>query len=84
MFEFFKKIDRHSDLMGGMAQRLGVDLGEEVSERSIKAQDYRNALLRCTHCDGVEACVEWQEDNERADVAPPYCRNRDLFSQLAE
>ena len=84
MIGFFKKIDRHSELMSGMAERLGVDLGDEVAEHHIRAQDYRDALVRCTHCDNVGACVEWQQENEHADVAPPYCRNRDLFSQLAE
>ncbi|MGC9368751.1 MAG: DUF6455 family protein [Paracoccaceae bacterium] len=84
MIGFFKKIDRHSELMSGMAERVGVDLGEEVAERHIRAQDYRDALVRCTHCDNVEACVEWQKENAHADVAPPYCRNRDLFAHLAE
>jgi hypothetical protein len=84
MLGFFKKIDRHSELMNGMAERVGVDLAGEVAERHIKAQDYRDALLRCSHCDSVEACVEWQKDNDHAEVAPPYCRNRELFSHLSE
>lgn len=84
MLGFFKKIDRHSELMNGMAARVGVDVAGEVAEQHIKAQDYRDALLRCSHCDSVEACAEWQKDNDHAEVAPPYCRNRDLFAHLAE
>ncbi|SFP81232.1 DUF6455 family protein [Tranquillimonas alkanivorans] len=78
----FEKIDRHVSLMHGMAERCDADLSAMV-ERPRGAEIYRAAVLRCTGCRCPGACAHWQAEHETAEAAPAFCRNRELFAELA-
>jgi hypothetical protein len=80
---FFNKLDKHSDLMGGMAEKVGVDWSELLVERPDLANQYRTAVLSCTHCRDVGECQGWQATHEKAEETPDYCRNKDLLEKLA-
>lgn len=84
MFGFFKKVDKHASLMGNMAGRVGLDLGDEVAEGHLSANKYRETVMRCTQCDSVEDCQKWLKAHDSADSAPGYCRNRGLFAELKD
>lgn len=82
--KFFKKMDQHSDLMGTMSQKVGVDWADVLVEHPEMAQKYRNAVMTCTHCKEVGACKGWLAEHDKAPEAPEYCLNRDLLGKLAE
>ena len=84
MFEYLKKLDRHSQLMQSMAGRVGVDLSEKVAEGGTAMRNYRQAVSRCMSCDGVEACQHWLAEHDHAEAAPEYCRNRAMFAELKD
>lgn len=82
MFGFFKKVDKHSELMGAMSDRVGIDLGAEVADGHISETKYRQALMRCTQCEAVGECQGFLKETDHADEAPGYCRNRGMFAEL--
>lgn len=79
----FGKLDKHSDLMGSMAGKVGVNWSELLLEQPELAKQYRNAVLTCTHCKDVGECQGWQATNETAEETPDYCLNKDLLEKLA-
>ncbi|MBR9762504.1 MAG: adenylosuccinate lyase [Rhodobacteraceae bacterium] len=74
----FSKLDKHMDLMSGMAERIGVDL-DEALQGEVSANGYRAAVLRCASCREAGACAQWQEAHATAHVTPGYCRNTQWF-----
>lgn len=80
---FFTKLDKHMDLMGGMAKRVGLDLSEEMTNESVAA-GYRGAVLRCATCREAGACAQWQAEHAHADQTPNYCRNAGWFDALQQ
>lgn len=78
------KLDRHVGLMTRMAEALGVDMGEAMVEGRLAPEAYRDAMLRCTHCESPEACALWLKGHPKnsAAAAPGYCRNRALLAEL--
>ncbi len=80
---FFTKLDQHADLMGGMADRVGVDLADYMGNHPYEAGSYRSALFSCAACEKGEQCRMWQETHDHAAKAPGYCRNADWFRTLA-
>lgn len=80
---FFTKLDQHADLMGGMAERLGIDLPEYMGNHPYAAGTYRSALMGCAACGKAGQCAMWQDTHDHADAAPGYCRNADWFKSLA-
>lgn len=81
---FFKKLDDHSDLMGSMSNKVGVDWGEVLTNHPDMAQQYRSAVMTCTHCKSVGECKGWLAENAEAPATPDYCLNKDLLGKLAE
>lgn len=79
----FTKLDNHMDLMGGMADRVGVDLAESMVSEPV-AVGYRAAVMRCATCREAGACAQWQAAHEHADHTPGYCRNAGWFELLKE
>ncbi|WP_010138552.1 DUF6455 family protein [Oceanicola sp. S124] len=76
----FSKLDKHMDLMTGMAERIGVDLDRMAhDEASVSA--YRTAVLRCASCREAGACGQWQAAHAKAHVTPGYCRNAGWFAR---
>lgn len=78
----FTRLDKHMDLMGGMADRLGVDLDQTLQSEAMVGS-YRSAVLRCASCKEAGACQQWQAAHAKAHVTPSYCRNSQWFSALS-
>lgn len=81
---FFKKMDDHSELMGDMSGKVGVDWSDKIVENPELAKSYRSAVMTCTHCKSVGECKGWLAEHESAVEAPEYCLNKDLLGQLAQ
>lgn len=79
----FTKISKHSDLMGRMAERAGVDIGAEVLDGSFEASKYRAAVIRCTHCTSVDECETMLAQGDHEGV-PEFCLNKQVIRQLAD
>lgn len=82
--KLFKKIDDHSDLMGAMSGKVGVKWGDLLVDHPEMAQQYRTAVMTCTHCKSVGECNGFLAENTQAPEAPDYCLNKDLLGKLAE
>lgn len=79
-----KKLERHENLVTGMADARGVDLGEALMRGDLSANELRSAIFRCTACARPEDCAHWQADHPQgADHTPDYCRNSAMFARLA-
>lgn len=73
----------HAALMNRMADTLGADL--DLAElRGVLPAERRDAMLSaCTGCADPTGCARWLGQQERAEVAPDYCRNGDILRALA-
>ncbi|SMX31828.1 DUF6455 family protein [Actibacterium lipolyticum] len=79
----FKKMDEHADLVGRMADALGVDLIEEMQAGRLAPQELRATVVRCVGCGGAEDCAHFLSAHpDGADHTPAYCRNKDLLETL--
>ncbi|PJE28935.1 hypothetical protein SAMN06297129_1208 [Pseudooceanicola antarcticus] len=78
----FSRLDKHMDLMTGMADRIGVDLDRALQNETMAAS-YRSAVLRCATCREAGACAQWQAAHGKAHVTPDYCRNAQWFSGIS-
>ncbi|TMV06382.1 adenylosuccinate lyase [Ruegeria sediminis] len=77
----FSKLAKSTDLMQGMADRLGVDLSEAIcNSPDTEAAKYRGAVIRCSCCADQGACAELQAQNDRLAEAPDYCMNREMMA----
>ncbi len=78
-------LKRHAALVDEMANARGIDLEEEILRGRMTIGDLDDAVLRCTGCTGTEACAHWlatQPTVQRAEDAPLYCRNTEMFLEL--
>lgn len=76
----FSNVDKSADLMRGLAERMDIDLGAQVSANpDTAAPVYRSMVLRCSGCRNQDDCAELQAKNDHLDHAPHYCRNRGTF-----
>lgn len=82
--KIMKKMDEHSDLMGTMSGKVGVDWREILTEHPEMAHQYRNAVMTCTHCKDVGECKGWLAEHKSAPEAPDYCLNKNLLGRLAQ
>ncbi|MFY0311405.1 DUF6455 family protein [Leisingera sp. D0M16] len=81
----FAKLGRSSDLVQGMASRLGVDYGEIVaSDPQAQGQKYMRAVLRCSTCRNQQGCSDLQKEVTELTEAPSYCRNARLLAHMRE
>jgi hypothetical protein len=81
---FFEQFDKHSRLVGRMADTLDVDLAEDMMSGRISPEDYRSFVVSCTACRETDRCEEWLEAAGRhAEAAPAYCRNKRILEALA-
>lgn len=80
------KIKRHAHLVDTMATRLGVDLEESAYRGDISIPEIEDAVLSCTNCTNPDGCQAWlaARDGRIVDRTPSYCRNTDLFAELAK
>ncbi len=72
------RMSRQPALMGGMMERLDVDL-ESVGREPLGLQ-FERAVRACALCRHGEACHAWQESGDAAAVAPDFCVNRHYFA----
>jgi hypothetical protein len=78
------RFDKHADLVGRMAETLGVDLGEQMMRGSLPPTEMRSAVMACIGCKEAGDCVTWLEAHaEGSDVTPSYCRNKERLQALA-
>ncbi|MGR3759667.1 DUF6455 family protein [Roseobacteraceae bacterium NS-SX3] len=79
----FAKLGRSTDLVQGMAGRLGIDYGEIVArDPETEGQKFRRAVMRCSHCSNQDGCTDLQNASSELPDTPSYCQNRDLFAQM--
>jgi len=80
----FERIERHSSLMGRMADTVGADLADlaTVSPRGDTA--IRRAVVACMGCAEADTCETWLEEHSAgAAQTPDYCRNKAMLDRLA-
>lgn len=77
----FSKLGQSTDLVEGMADRLGVDFADSMAaDPEMEVRKFRRAVLNCSHCDNQAGCADLQAANTHLDKAPSYCRNRDMLA----
>lgn len=77
-------LKRHADLVDRMATARGVDLEETMMAGHLTPGELGDAVLACTGCAATGACAQWLEAHEAgAETTPDYCRNAELFAELA-
>ncbi len=80
----FRQISASTDLMLGMAERLGVDLDAEITQDPRRgANQVRSMALRCSACTHQQGCAALQLQCAHLDAAPDYCRNRVFLDHAA-
>lgn len=76
-----ERMDRQSHLMGGMMERLNVDLHE--ADGVVLGQRLGRAIRACIACRSSESCQAWQDAHaDGASEAPTFCPNADLWTSL--
>ncbi|TDK51279.1 DUF6455 family protein [Antarcticimicrobium luteum] len=79
---FIRRLSNSTDLMLGMAERLGVDLDAAISQDPRQgALQVRSMALRCSGCANQSGCAELQGRCDHLDAAPDYCRNKDFMER---
>lgn len=79
-----KTLRRHATLVDRMAQARGLDLEETMLRGKLSIPELDDAVLRCTGCTQPCACETWLDQQTAPVTATPgYCRNADLFADLA-
>ncbi|MDK3074149.1 DUF6455 family protein [Sedimentitalea sp. JM2-8] len=77
------KLSRSTDLVNGMAGRLGADLGDLIaSNPDLQGPKYRGMVLRCSSCSDQDACTELQAGCDTLQHAPDYCVNKDVLETV--
>ncbi|WP_197919009.1 DUF6455 family protein [Thiosulfatihalobacter marinus] len=76
------KIRHHAALFDRVAGRAGVDLQDAAIAGALPYDGIADAVLRCMDCPLPEACQVWLEEPAGADIAPEFCVNREIVSEL--
>ncbi|KPD11397.1 DUF6455 family protein [Phaeobacter sp. 11ANDIMAR09] len=81
----FSKLGQSTDLVEGMADRLGVDFGQNMAaDPEAEGRKFRRAVMNCSHCTNQAGCADLQAANSHLDEAPSYCRNHDMLAHRAK
>jgi hypothetical protein len=54
---WMNRFDKHADLVGRMAETLGVDLGEQMMRGALPPTEMRSAVMACMGCKEAGDCV---------------------------
>lgn len=74
-----QRMDRQSRLMGGMMERLGIDLSARSGD--VCGNGFERAVRSCTFCNHGEQCQAWQDAHaEGAEHAPDFCPNAEYWA----
>ncbi len=76
------RFNRHAKLVSKMADKVGVDLTEEMQRGKVDAEDLRNMVHRCEGCTSPEDCIALMESEDKSAFPPSYCRNADAFTSM--
>lgn len=71
-----------SELMSRMIRAVGV--ADRMPAGAQGAHYLRSATLRCQGCAHTAACGNWLAGRSSADLAPVFCRNREIFARLGD
>lgn len=74
-----EKYVRHARLVSVMADRVGLDLVEELERGRIESEGLRQMVHRCQNCSDPEACEKLLAQSQPMDNPPSYCRNAHIF-----
>jgi len=78
------RLKRHAALVDDMAHARGIDLEEAAMRADLTPSDLSDMVLRCTTCTHVGECEQWLGSQVGAvSETPHYCKNADVFQQLA-
>lgn len=82
----FRKYDDHEQLVERMADKLGVDMDEELQSGRVSPDELEGVVHRCMSCEDPDNCKAWLDsrDGQGADAPPPYCRNADTLETLRD
>jgi len=81
----FSKLGQSTDLVEGMADRLGVELADSMAkDPEAEGRRFRRAVLNCSHCGNQAGCADLQAANSHLEEAPSYCRNRDMLTHMTK
>ncbi|MBO6553093.1 MAG: hypothetical protein JJ926_04650 [Roseitalea sp.] len=80
LLAMYRRMIRKADLMEKMIDT--VDARDALQSRADHANVLRRAANRCMTCAEPDACEKWLAGHDRAEEAPGYCRNHDLFERL--
>ncbi|MEL0438705.1 DUF6455 family protein [Phycobacter sp. K97] len=79
-----KKLEHSTDLVNGMADRLGIDMGEIIArDPEHEGPKLMRAIMRCSHCEDQGGCTRLQAEHDHLDAAPAYCQNKDVFDRIS-
>lgn len=77
----FNKLEKHADLVNAMADKAGVDIGDQIISGHLSASALRGAVMLCTHCTHVGECQGHLRDGPAGEV-PDFCLNKQMFETL--
>ena len=72
----------HAKLVTRMADKVGLDLTEEMQRGNVDSEDLRVMVHKCQGCTDPEHCVSLLESGDSSAFPPEYCRNADTFARL--
>ena len=75
-------LKRHAGLVDKMADRVGVDIEEEILRGSLETGEVSDMVLRCTSCTNPDDCAALLDSQEKQGSMPEYCRNARVFQKL--
>ena len=79
----FSKLFHHADLMKEMSRRADLDLGAEIEDGRLSADQFRSAVLTCAKCRNTGDCEALlSSPTETSNTVPDYCLNKALLEEL--
>ncbi|EBA16324.1 hypothetical protein RSK20926_21400 [Roseobacter sp. SK209-2-6] len=81
----FSKLGQSTDLVEGMADRLGIDYGEVVArDPETEGRKFMRAVLNCSKCSNQDGCAKLQAQSDQLATTPDYCRNTDMLHRMQQ
>lgn len=79
----FSKLGQSTDLVEGMADRLGIDYGEVIArDPETEGRKFMRAVMNCSRCSNQEGCADLQAQCDHLLRTPNYCRNSDMLDHM--
>ncbi len=79
----FSKLCKSTDLVKGMADRLGAGMADLMIEDAPRyAPMLRRMAIRCSGCSAQADCRRLQDRAAHLDAAPLYCVNKPALDAL--